>query len=135
MSIRSFKLRQSDKKRIWLSILMIFTTVIFVTILQFNKGFYVELIAFSGAIAWAPVMFSYLISVFIEDKSYDLNTIQRILSFILAGIFNIIIADYLLIPPSWDLFFLSYIFLVIPIQIVLILLVDLLLYLCRRTTS
>ncbi|MCF7845076.1 MAG: hypothetical protein K9M03_04595 [Kiritimatiellales bacterium] len=91
------------------------------------------LIMVTWAFVWAPVIMSYIFSAIIRSKelsmqSYDLNTIQRIIALLVANILNMTFSNLLEDVETAAWIFLIYLFIVIPVQMAMIIAIDLL---CR----
>lgn len=128
---RLYHIRPQNRKVICISITIIFVTVIVVQSFNFFGGFYIDLLFFSGAFIWLPVILSYFFSFIVRNKEYELRTRQRCLVFLLAIMINVGISYSLLDPYSRDLTIFVYL-ITYPVQIAMILLFDWLLSLSRK---
>lgn len=131
MHEKSFQLRLSDKKKVWISSAIIIATFVIVHKRYLFGPFIADLMFTSGALVWLPVMLSYVFSYFIKNKEYDIGTLQRCIIFLFAGILNIIFSSFTEDPESAGLSFLSY-SLIYPMQVTMILIFDFLFLLTRK---
>ncbi len=68
MSIQHCQIRLPKWKSIWMSFAIIITSLVIVQSWGMFRNFYGDLLFFSGAIAWLPVLLSYAFSLFIKKK-------------------------------------------------------------------
>lgn len=129
---QSFKLRQLDREilpQAFLIVLSSFAISFYwnsceLTCQKFFWNFWLMI--------WLPVACSYVItSLFFESKQ-KLTTLQRIATLLLAGTFDIILAFFTEGSESSGYIMLFYIFLFMPVQIVLVLIIDVSLYFYRK---
>jgi len=133
MSQSSFRFRQSDKKRIWMALAIIVTTLMIVQCFNFFHGFYIDLLFMSGGVVWLPVILSYIYSFSVRNKEYDVSSLQRHALFLFAAVMNVISFSIFQDPESAGLSSLFYLFFIYPAQVVIILIIDLLLFLVRKS--
>src|SRR3990167_3791428 len=131
MDSQHYQIRLPKWKTVWLSTAVIIITVSIIQSFNFYSGFYVGLMFFSGAFIWLPIILSYIFSYLIKNKEYDVQTIQRCIIFLIATIINIYISDSLLDSYSSGPTILVYM-MAYPVQVVMILVFDLLLFLARK---
>lgn len=132
MPDRSFHLRISDRAVIRQIIIIVCLAVV-VHIFWFScgAGCYAFFWGF-WAMIWLPALLGY-IATFIEWKTNGIkvNTLQRCVALILAAIIDIIFSHFFDSSESAGYVLLFYIFLFLPLQLVLVVSIDSILYLIR----
>lgn len=131
-----------NNRSIWLILLTILGSFGMHMLATLYSGrYWGTLISVGWAFVWMPVLLSYLCSLIIASTgfrlalrgiNYDLNAFQRIFSLIIADIAIVIHSSHYqdMETASWIL--LVYLFLVIPTQLLMVLLIEIFLLLKKK---
>lgn len=131
MDLLHLKIRLPSWKTIWISTAIIVVTVAIIQSANVWNNFYTGLLFFSGGFIWLPVILSYVFSYVTVNKEYDIRTFQRCFVFLVITTINIYLANLLLDSFSSGKTSLVYM-MAYPIQVVMVLVFDILLFLARK---
>lgn len=142
MSSQLLRLWPINRKSIWLMIITIVGSVVLHIAWHIDAaGDIGSLIWATWAFVWLPVILSYIFSavcntsefkLLIRGRNFNLNSYQRFVSLVFAALLNILYTNNFADMETASWIFLAYLFLVLPIQLGMILILDLLFFLVRK---
>jgi hypothetical protein len=134
MNHLNFYFRPKSQQQWWIILATIAVSLSIHLLWHFQSGQYLgALIMMTWAFVWLPVLLGY-IATFIEwkNKRKKVSTIQRGAALLLAAVINVIFSHMLDSNESAGYVLLFYIFLFVPLQLVLIIIIDFILHFALR---
>ncbi|PIR49445.1 hypothetical protein COU79_04830 [Candidatus Peregrinibacteria bacterium CG10_big_fil_rev_8_21_14_0_10_54_7] len=142
MLLQLQKLWPINRKSCLLMFITTFSSVVVHLVWGAYPGEYLgSLVWSSWAFVWLPVVVSYLMSglistaefrSFFNGKNFNISAYQRYVSLLIGGILNIAYSNIFENMETGTWIFLAYVFLVFPIQLVMVLVTELTLFLTRK---